>query len=172
MKKFFEASIVSRKTVKGTTNFAFQALSADGESLGKIKVKAYNEGSTSGLFFKYVPSQAADCNEPIMAVKFLFEEEELTALILEGMKQMITKSAAEQGQLLLGIMLSECIDSQAGIVKIPELATIAGIKITNEIIGKYAGDEWIGGEMKVLPELQDAVKRLADKKRSGSMMWE
>lgn len=173
MKKFFEASVVTRKTVEGKVSLTVQAVSAEAKCLGRLTMKAYNEDSKSGLFFRYDPSPEAAGNEPIAAVKFLVEDQESLSLVLETIKEGIQQQAVQTGKLdviLTATILCGCIDSEAGQITIPSIASAAGVNITNDFIRNYVGDEWIGGEVKILPEVQEAIKKLADKKRLAGMM--
>lgn len=173
MKKFFEASIVSRKTVEGKVSLTVQAVSAEAKCLGRLTIKAYNEDSKSGLFFQYVPSPEAIGNESIAAVKFLVEDQESLSSVLEAIKEGIQRQAVQTGKLdllLTSAMICGCIDPKAGQITIPSIASVAGVNITNDLIRNYVGDEWIGGEVKILPEVQEAIKKLASKKNLAGMM--
>lgn len=55
MKKFFELSVTSRKSVDG--NVALSAITATEENneLGRLDIKLLNKETHGGIFFKYTP---------------------------------------------------------------------------------------------------------------------
>ncbi len=70
--------------------------------------------------------------------------------------------------LILKMAIVNCIDTDECKITIPnELLSMFDFHPTNDLIAKYTSDEWIGLEVKFLPEIQEKIKSLADEKRKS-----
>lgn len=167
MKRFFELSISSRKTVKGEVCLTAETFSTEEEKLGKLVVTLLNGESNGGIFFKYIPNEAGNSGESIALIRLIAENQSNVQKTLKAFKDAIHKKIFEKpsddpiAAIITGMLISICIEPEKGQIRIPD---IFDIHITNELIFKYIGDEWIGIEAKFLPEIQDIIRKLVDKK--------
>lgn len=168
MKKFFELSVTSRKSVDG--NVALSAITATEENneLGRLDIKLLNKETHGGIFFKYTPVEGSNPDDVIAKVKLTGRdpseiEAALTAVrsgIQETLFSINDKSFAEK--LVLAAMVGMYIQPEAEMILIP---TSSGVKVTNNIISKVVSDEWLGVEIKLNSEVQEKIANLADAKR-------
>lgn len=171
MKKFFELSIASRKQVKGTNFLTAEALSSEGEKVGDLVVNKVSGESAWGIFLRYTPT---NCEEPITKIKLITEDQSQLQEKMEEVKNAVRKAILESGEgnlvgmmekIMKAAMICSCIQPETGEILVP--TPFLKTQITNELICKYLNDEWVGLEIKILPEIQQKVKELAEEKRKG-----
>lgn len=158
MKKFFELSVVSRKSVEGKASMTVDAFSANSEPIGKFITKIISTETDKGIFIKYVPSKHACSDTEISDLQFVGGDQESINDTLKAIKNALEASVAAETtsftSAMLGIMLASRIDLDCNEI------SIANLGITNEIICKYLSDDWIGIKVSFLPEILDNITSL------------
>lgn len=155
MKKFFELSVVSRKSVEGKSSMTVDAFSANSKHLGKFITKVISTDTDKGIFVKYVPSDNTSSDTEISDLQFVGENQESINDILKAIKNALENSAAtEPISAIIGIMLASRIDLDTNEI------SVANLGITNETIYQYLNDEWIGIKVSFLPEIFDTITSL------------
>lgn len=168
MKKFFELSVTSRKSVKGDLFFSAVALSKSGSKLGQLDINLLKEEDNYGVFLKYTQSESSSPLDTISAVTLTGRDKDEIRKILEdtlaSIKDFLSNSSSETNvhALTLMLMLSVCIDSETNSIIIPE---VLGFNITNQLISSIIGDEWLGIEIKISSDIKGKIHSLADAKR-------
>lgn len=162
MKKFFELSILERKSVKGNTVLTAETLSANDEVLGKLEVCVNNEESKAGAYVKYIPN--GDENTAIASIRLLTDDQEKLKKALEEVKEAcITAAMKDSKNMLLNMLLSSAIDAEAGEISLE----VVPIPVTNSLISKVMKTEWLGVEVKFDPQIQEAIDELAETKKAS-----
>ena len=78
---------------------------------------------------------------------------------------MMSKDTKENANILVAMMmLSMCIIPSTNSVIIPETL---GVKITSSLISRIIGNEWLGIEVKMLPEIKEKLSYLANEKKNA-----
>lgn len=168
MKKFFELSVTSRKSVEGNVVLSAIATTKEGYKLGKLDIKLLNDGIHSGIFFKYTPVEGSNPYDVIAKVKLTGRDSSeiqsaLTA-VRSGIQEAILKNT-DKGfsvKLAMSIIVSTCIQPESRTIEIP---FYSDVQVTNGIISKVVNDEWLGVEVLIPSDIQEKIANLADAKK-------
>lgn len=162
MKKFFELSIVRRKTVKGKVITA-ETLSANDEVLGKLEIKINNKGEIrSGVYVKYIPNQ--DNYTFITAIRLYTEDKDYIKEVLRELQSLFAIASINVPEnRILYMIISGSIDADAGKINL----SLLPIPIANCLISMVMKNEWLGIEVEIASELQDMIAKETDAKRTS-----
>lgn len=161
MKKFFELSILERKTVKGGTVLTAEMLSANDDVLGKLEICINVGEANAEAYVKYIPNE--DENTAIASIRPITEDQDSLEEVLRELKEIIITSAMkDSSNMFFGIMLSNAIDAEAGKINL----SIVPIPVTNSLISKILSSEWLGVEVKIDPQIQEVIGELAETKKA------
>lgn len=164
MKKFFELSVTSRKSVKATTLISAEALSSSGEKIGQLDIRVLNSDTHGGIFVKYSPADVA-VDTLISSIKLTGRDEKEIQEILE----MIDAALIETLKSNLGsamqfipyyAMMCACIQADTNTIVLP-----SSLPITNDLIVKLLDGEWLGIEVKFCSEIVEKISDAAEKER-------
>lgn len=159
MKKFFELSILERKSVKGNTVLTAETLSANDEVLGKLEICVNTEESKAGAYVKYIPNENEDT--AITSIRLVTDDQEKLKKALEEAKEAyITAAMKDSKNMLFHMLLSSAIDVEAGKINL----AIVPIPVTNSLISMVLKTEWLGVEVKYDPQIQEAIGKLEEVK--------
>ena len=165
MKKFFELSATTRKSAKGELILTLEALTKDDIKLGQLDITLLNDEYPGGVFFKYIPTEA--CNSGVISKVRLSgrdEDEIREALeaIPDALRDSLSKPNADANVLAALVMISVCINPSDNSIMIPEGL---GISITRELMSSIFGDDWLGIELQISPELSAKIHDLTISKK-------
>lgn len=146
-------------------------MSSEGEKVGDLVINKVFGESTGGIFLRYTPT---NCKEAVFTIKLITEDQSKLQEKMEEIKNTARKAILGSGKgnlvdmmekMMKASVICTCIQPETGEILVP--TPFLKTQITNKLICKYLNDEWVGLEIKILPEIQQKVKELAEEKRKG-----
>lgn len=165
MKKFFELSVTSRKSVEGNVVLSANAATKENNELGRLDIRLLNDGIHSGIFFKYTPVEGSNPDDVIAKVKLTGRKPSEIGAALTAVRSAIKDVVFERTdmdfaeKLVTTAILSSCIQPEAEMILIPSSSSV---QVTNGIISKVVNDEWLGVEVRIPSDIQEKIANLAN----------
>lgn len=168
MKKFCEFSVKSVKNIKGkiigNDNFVNVVAKSGAEEVGVLSLMWKKEAQNFCAYAKYLPVEGAD-DKTIQTLEFSGSSTEVDMKISELLEKLydsifeyrMKKSNDFFGVLqaaAFGIVLSEKVDFKHNRVQLPTNI----VEITNSVVKRYLGEDWIGIEFVVTEEFKALIE--------------
>ena len=158
MRKFFELSVTSRKSVDGNVVLSAFTATEENNELGQLDIKLLNKETHVGIFFKYTHVEGSNPDDIIAKVKFTgrdsSEIEAVLTAVRSGIQEALLKNTDKSfpEKLAMSVIVDMCIQPEAEMILIP---SSFGVEVTNSIISNFVNDEWIGIEIKISSDVQE-----------------
>lgn len=178
MKKFFELSVTSRKSVKANTPFSVEAYTGADEKVGQLDIKLADSETFGGIFAKYTPTDIAQSSR-ISLLKISGNDENKIRKTLKMLSSAVNKSLekreiSDASDFLTNLIIMNCIVPETNTILIPPLGfekfTSEFIcNFVNSVSNDFTADDWLGIEVKFSSEIVGKISEVADKQKKKTV---